>query len=94
MTDVTLSDLKSHLNITTSDDDALLTSKLAAAQAWILSFTGVADPMPEPLNEAVRQLAAHFYENREATIADAGVTPYAMPFSIMEMITLYRNWAF
>lgn len=102
MTDVTLADLKEHMNITTTDDDDLLTKKLAAAQAWVLSFTGfvenpTADPpvtMPDPLNEAVRQLAAHLYENREATIADSGVTPYAMPFSILDLVAPYRVWAF
>ncbi|ORE90152.1 head-tail connector protein [Aurantimonas sp. 22II-16-19i] len=64
---VTVSDLKSHLNLDTVEDDALLSRKIAAAKAWIASYTGTPFPetdTPADLDEAVLQLATHFYEHR------------------------------
>lgn len=97
---VTVENLKAHLNITTDDDDALLTDKIAVAQAWIEAFIGVAfddaeifpDGVPEPLNEAVRQLASHFYENREATLV--GVSIETLPFGVIDLASPYREWIF
>jgi hypothetical protein len=99
---VTLADLKRHMNITSDADDAVLTDKIYAAEAWAFAYTGkpyntsALDPPPdsdlEPLKEAVRQLAAHFYENREATLI--GVTAQELPFGLMALLEVYREWSF
>ena len=64
---IAVADLKAHLNLDTDEDDALLTRKIAAAKAWIASYTGAPFPdadTPADLDEAVLQLATHFYEHR------------------------------
>lgn len=91
---ITLDDLKSQLNIDGTDDDVLLQGKLDTATAFIETFTGA--PMgltpPAPLLEAVRQLAAHLYENREATLI--GITVRELPFGLFDLLTPYRAWSF
>ncbi len=87
---VSLDSLKAHLNITFNDDDALLASKLAGAEAWVRDFMGDAlddeAPVPAAVDEAVRQLAAHLYEDREGA--------ESIPASIFDLLTPYRDWAF
>ena len=92
---VSLENLKAHLNITSDEDDAVLIAKLEAATEWIAKYTGVpvnAPDAPAPFNEATRQLAAHLYENREATMV--GVTAQALPFGLLDLLNPYREWAF
>mgnify|MGYP000197396570 CR=1 FL=1 len=48
--------------------------------------------VPAPLKEAVRQLAAHFYENREAALV--GVTASELPFGVIDLVAPYRTWVF
>ena len=92
---VSLANLKAHLNITTDDDDDLLQDKIDAASEWIAKYTGVpvdAPDTPAPFDEATRQLAAHLFENREATMV--GVTAQALPFGLLDLLNPYREWAF
>lgn len=92
---IELSDLKAHLNVTTDTDDDLLTDKIAAASEWVSKFTGIpadASEIPSPVKEAVRQLAGHLYENREASLV--GVTAQQLPFGLVDLLTPYRCWAF
>ncbi|QDM27570.1 phage gp6-like head-tail connector protein [Tardiphaga sp. vice304] len=92
---ISLADLKAHLNIASDDDDDLLESKLTAASEWIARYTGVpvdAPDTPAPFDEATRQLAAHLFENREATLV--GVTAQALPFGFLDLLNPYREWAF
>jgi uncharacterized phage protein (predicted DNA packaging) len=95
MAAVTLDNLKAHLNVTIDDDDALLTDKLAAAKAWVSSYTASdvdADGTPSPINEAILQLAAQLYENREASLV--GVTAQCLPFGFLDLLSSYRAYAF
>lgn len=97
MSIIDIEDLQTHLNLPIeSSDDFLLADKIAAAEAHIDSFLEIAlgerDPVPEPLKEAVRQLAAHLYENREATLV--GITAQELPFGVYDLIAPYRKWAF
>jgi uncharacterized phage protein (predicted DNA packaging) len=98
MSIITLTDLKAHLNVTFATDDALITGKIAAAESWIAIFTGEnwpsvsADPVDDALKEAIRQLAAHLYANREASLI--GVTSQELPFGLLDLLTPYRAWAF
>lgn len=92
---VTLDQAKAHLNVTLDADDALLTDKLAAAKVWISAYTA-SDPdasgTPAPVNEAVLQLTAHLYQNREASLV--GVTATALPFGFLDLLAPYRAFAF
>lgn len=95
-----VSDIKRHCNITTSEDDGLISDKIDAAEAWIGQFIGkpiddaTAFPggAPEPLKEAVRQLVAHLYENREATLVGLSMTDVSP--GLYELLDPYRDWVF
>lgn len=90
---ITLADFKAHMSILDDADDALLEAKIAAAQGHVESFTGPLDQdAPAPLKEAVRQLAAHLFENREASIIDGTVRP--IPLGFHDLIAPYRAWEF
>lgn len=100
MTILTVADAKAHLNLTTDTDDALIGDKIAAAEAWIAAYIGAdledeevfEDGLPEPLKEAIRQLVAHFFENREASLV--GVNAQELPFGLCDLLMPYRNWCF
>ena len=95
---VTLDEMKSHLNVTFPDDDVLIQSKIDAAQSLIESELGFLietqypTTVPPALMEAVKQTAAHFYENREAVIS--GTIVAEMPISATDIIRSFRNWSF
>lgn len=99
---VTLDQMKAHLNVIGDHDDALITSKIAAAQNHVERQLGFKieetyggeeqEDIPASLAEAVMQLAAHWYENREAVIV--GVTAIPMPLGVREIIREYRDWSF
>ncbi|MEO4040357.1 head-tail connector protein [Hoeflea sp. CAU 1731] len=88
---MTLDNLKAHLNITDNNDDALLTSKLGAALEWMALYVGE-DELGNPLViEATLQLAATFYEQREAI----GPTELQeVPFTVWELIEPFRVRSF
>jgi Phage gp6-like head-tail connector protein len=96
MTAVTpLALLKSQLNITDATDDALLAHKLEAAEQWVAGFIGrlswfSATPnesIAAALTEAILQLAAYWYEQREA--ASFGVAINPIPFGVHELLRPY-----
>ncbi len=92
---VTLDNLKAHLNLTTDADDALLAGKLAASAEWVAKYTGIPSDdaaLPAPVQEATLQLAAHLFENREASLI--GVTAQTLPFGMLDMLEPYREWVF
>ena len=100
MTTIAVEDVKLHLNIDTVEDDGLLGDKIAAAEAWLAQFIGVAlddadtfpDGTPEPLREAVRQLVGHLYENREATLVGLSITDVSP--GLFDLIRPYREYQF
>jgi hypothetical protein len=93
---ITVDDLKRHLNIETGDtsQDTLLAEKIGVATSFVEVFTGgtLTDASPAPLGEAVRQLAAHLFEHREASLV--GVSAEQIPFGVFDLLTPYRAWAF
>lgn len=99
---VTVDEAKAQLNQTLAVDDALIERKIRAAQDQIENLLGFKiaetfggadqDPMPDALKEAVLQLVAQWYENREATIV--GVSVQHMPYSVQDIVREYRNWSF
>lgn len=104
MSIVTVDELKEQLNLTAdlgTGDDALLERKIAAAQDHLERMLGFKieatyggadqDPIPPALVEATCQLAAHFYENREATTETAVTT---VPHGVDDVVRNYREWTF
>ena len=95
---VTLEQIKVHLNLTGSDDDALLNDKVAAAQDHVerlLGFqieTEYPDGGPPSLKQAVLMLASWWYEQREAALT--GTIVASVPHGVQEIVTEYRKWSF
>lgn len=86
-----LENFKIHMNITDDADDAILAQKLAVAEAWVIEIVGIEYVPPKPpIAEATRMLAAHLYEQREATLI--GATAQEMPFGVMDPLGPYRRW--
>ena len=97
---LTLDVLKAHCNVTDSNDDAVLMTYLSAAQAHVERLLGFSlyDPIvfpdltPPDLELAVMQLAADWYENREASISGTIIGP--IPFGVQEIVNEYRTYTF
>jgi len=52
-----------------------------------------ASAVPEPLREAVKLLAAHLYENREATFVGTGGASI-LPLGVEDLVAEFRQWGF
>jgi hypothetical protein len=91
---LTLADAKAHLNVTFDTDDALITSKLATATDWVALYTGaeITDATPKPVNEAILQLTAHLYQNRETSLV--GVQAQSLPMGFLDLLEPFRAWCF
>lgn len=101
---VTVPQIKEQLNIDAADnsDDALLSRKISAAQDHVERLLGFKiseryggvdqEAIPSALVEAVSQLAAHWYENREASVI--GMSAGALPFGVQDIIREYREYSF
>jgi len=82
--------LKSQLNLDHNLDDALLAHKLDAAETWIGHYTGAPFAAGDAaLTEAALQLAAFWYEQREAASFDVSTKP--VPFGVRELLDSYRE---
>ena len=101
---VTVAEIKEQLNIDAADnsDNALLARKIGAAQNQIERLLGFKieerfgsagqEAIPAALGEAVSQLAAHWYENREASVV--GMSASALPFGVQDIVREYREYSF
>jgi uncharacterized phage protein (possible DNA packaging) len=97
---LTLEDIKTHCNVTESADDLQLERLLAAAVAHVQRLLGFKlddatefpEGTPADLELAVLQLAADWYENREASLV--GVTAQPIPFGVREIVNEYRRYSF
>ena len=97
---LTIADLKDQCEVTGTADDAKLTRFLAAATAHVERLLGFAlddtaalpDGTPADLELAVLQLAADWFENREASLV--GVTAMPIPFGVREIVNEYRTYTF
>lgn len=100
---LTLTQIKEQLSFTDdigSVDDVMLKRKLDAAQNHVERLLGFKieeafggegqDAIPPALIEAVSQLAAWWYEQREA----AGEASREVPFGVREIVTEYREFTF
>jgi uncharacterized phiE125 gp8 family phage protein len=83
-----------------SDDPAYLYP--ASGKSWpmadmvtvelVAGYGEASANVPAPLKEAVKQLAAHWYENREAVLV--GVNAQAIPLGLFDLIEPYRRRVF
>lgn len=93
---VSLADLKAHLNVTTEDDDALLTGMLETARGYVESWCGPLDDIegtvPAGLKHALKLYTGHLYENRETV--NIGNIVSEIPMGFFDLISPYRKWAF
>ncbi|MEW9522374.1 phage head-tail connector protein [Agrobacterium radiobacter] len=101
---ISVDQIKEQLNIDAADnsDDALLSRKIGAAQDHVERLLGFKiseryggadqEAIPAALIEAVSQLAAHWYENREASVI--GMSATALPFGVQDIIREYREYSF
>lgn len=68
-------------------------SRLNAVRVRFLAGYGdEVDDVPDDLREAIKQLAAHWYENREAAVV--GVPVALLPLSVGATIREHRNYSF
>lgn len=94
---ITVSNLRQQLNLDPGiEDDAFLAGKIAAAESWIEAYVGAPladmDPMPGAIREAILQLAAHLFVNREAVLVSVSASP--VPFGVVDLIRPWRAWEF
>lgn len=97
---IPLSLMKDHLGLTPDQDadDLLIQAKIEAAENHINRLLGYVmrdrfltlDAVPSALKEAVLQLAAWWFENREA----ATDMSRELPFGVREIVSEYREWTF
>ena len=84
--------LKAQLSMSpgASFDDPLLDHKLSTAQTWVANYIGtpLPDPVPATITEACIQLAAYWFQQREAV--SFGVSMQPVPFGIRELLSPYR----
>ncbi|MCO5163537.1 MAG: head-tail connector protein [Mesorhizobium sp.] len=94
---VSVETLRQQLNLDAGiEDDTFLAGKIGAAESWIEAFIGEPladlDPMPGAIREAILQLAAHLFSNREAVLV--GVSAQPVPFGVVDLIRPWRKWEF
>lgn len=100
-----LAALKAHLNMLDADhDDTLLTDKIEAAITFTSHHVGkldaqTGDPVtlmwdtaPADVRQAILMLAAHWYENREATLI--GIGGAETPIGYFDLLLAHRRWVF
>lgn len=95
-----LTTLKAHCNVTEATDDAVLTRLLAAATAHFEQQVGyvlddedeLPDGVPADIEQAVLMIAAHWYENREATLV--GVVAQELPIGVADVIRNRRVYSY
>lgn len=64
---------------------------MRAINAVRVRFVAGAEAIPETLREAILQLAAYWYENREVATEEQHVP---VPFSVRELVNEEREWTF
>lgn len=64
----------------------------AAVTVTLQAGYGAAADVPAPFIEAIKQLVAHWYENREAALIS--VTSSELPFALQDFLNEFRTWVF
>jgi hypothetical protein len=101
MSCVTLQAAKDQLRVTFDDDDGLIQAKIDAVEMMVSQYidaplddkTVFPNGLEAPVKEAILQLVAHFYDNREPLVIGANITVavQAVP-SAFDLLRPYRSW--
>ena len=99
---LSLEDLRDHLGVPGTHDDHILDQKLKGAQRHVERLLGYRiedrfggedqEPVPDDLREAILQLAAWWYEQREAAVT--GTIVQAAPHNLGDIVRELREWSF
>ncbi|GIV86626.1 MAG: hypothetical protein KatS3mg054_0655 [Chloroflexus sp.] len=57
---------------------------------YVAGYGSAADNVPEPIRQAIRMLAVHYYENREAVLVERGGSVQMLPFAVDALLANYR----
>jgi hypothetical protein len=96
-------DIKQHLRVTLEGsegdaEDLLIVGKMLAAETWVGLYLGVPlstlAPLPDPIQEALRQLVAFLYDNREAAVVGNSILVTAMTPGFYDLLAPYRCYVF
>ncbi|WP_102960218.1 head-tail connector protein [Mangrovicella endophytica] len=95
-----LDDVKLHCNVIGTDDDAVLARCLLAAGKHVEAQLGFAlddaaefpTGTPADVEQAVLMVAAHYYENREATLV--GVVAQELPLGALAILANHRRYTY
>lgn len=100
MEPITLSEAKTHLRLTTDDEDGLISGLITAARLYAENYQNriyvSADPniiceeMPFLERAACLMLIAHWFENRSA-MSDSWKTSGEIPHGVRDILALRRN---
>lgn len=74
---VTLAEVKTHLRVTSTSEDALITSYITAIETHVANYLNQAIPgldvspidVPAPIKSAIFLLVGDLYENRQAQVS-------------------------
>jgi hypothetical protein len=101
---VSLNQLKQQLNIEVDNatDDDLLSKLIGAATAHVGQELGFAVDdadefpagTPDDVAQAVLLIAAHWYENREATVIGAAGGAVSLPIGVRDILANRRGYTF
>lgn len=88
MTIVTVEEVKSFLRIEGEEDDAIVATLIAAAEAYALRYTGEfleeGEEYPDDFKLAVLMLVGTYFNNRESVLV--GKSAQEMPFGVREIL--------
>ncbi|WDR05624.1 head-tail connector protein [Devosia rhodophyticola] len=94
-----LADLKNQLSMTADDDvdDDFIAAKIAAAETYTTAMIGAETPVAydeasADLRQAILMLAAHWFENREASTI--GTSAAIVPMGYADLVATHRKWVF
>lgn len=89
---IPLEDLKARLGVTTTNDDAFITDLIDEAQSFLEGQIGavINEASPLDLRQAVSAVAAHWFENREASLV--GLSAMPLPLGVEDIIRNRRNY--
>lgn len=94
---ISLDEAKAHLNVTDDADDAVITSCVEDAAAFIAGYVDcpmTADGAPNPVKRAVKMLVGTMYLNRESGLIDPESRASEGPISVFDLIAPWRKWSF
>lgn len=100
-----LSEMRAHLSLTDdvgTEDDALIARLMQAAEGHVERLLGYEiedvfggadqEPVPPALVQAIYQLTAWWYDQRETAVTGTSVNE--VPFGVQEIVREYREYSF